>query len=51
MSICMIIFSCKKQYWPAWEERFLAKARCKGFKNLLLGRVTIPVSSMVIDKV
>jgi hypothetical protein len=33
------------------EERFLTKSRCKGFKNLLLGRgTTIPVSSTVIDE-
>ena len=30
-------FSGKKQDWSAWEERFLASARRKGFKQILLG--------------
>jgi hypothetical protein len=45
----VILFSGKKQEWSAWEERFLAKARRKGFKNLFLGRETTPKSSAVID--
>jgi hypothetical protein len=45
----VILFSGKKQEWSAWEERFLAKARRKGFKNLLLGKETIPKSNVTID--
>jgi hypothetical protein len=44
-TIPVILFSGKKGDWSAWEERFLAKARRKCFKNLLLGRENIPVSS------
>lgn len=49
-SIRVIMFTGKKQDWSAWEERFLAKARRKGFKNLLLGKETIPNSSVLIDE-
>jgi hypothetical protein len=47
-TIRVILFSGKKGDWLAWEERFLAKAKQKGFKELLLGRVEIPVSDTVI---
>jgi hypothetical protein len=47
-TIWVILFSGKKGDWPAWEERFLVKAKRKGFKELLLGRVEIPVSDTVI---
>jgi hypothetical protein len=46
----VILFSRKKGDWSAWEKRFLAKARRQGFKNLLLGRENIPVSSTVFDE-
>jgi hypothetical protein len=49
-SIRVIMFTGKEQDWSAWEERFLAKARRKGFKNLLLGKETIPNSSVLIDE-
>ena len=48
-SIRVILFSGKKQDWSAWEERFLAKPRRKGFKRLLLGKETIRKSNVVID--
>lgn len=48
-SIRVILFSGKKQDWSGWEERFLAKARRKGFKDILLGKVTIPKSTATID--
>jgi hypothetical protein len=49
--ICFILFSGKKQdWWSGWKERFLAKARHKGFNILLLGKGTIPVSSTVINE-
>jgi hypothetical protein len=48
--IRVILFTGKKGDWSAWEERFLAKARRKGFKDLLLGKVTIPDSTTIIDE-
>jgi hypothetical protein len=48
--MCDLLFSGKKGDWSAWEARFLAKAQCKAFNNLLLGREIIPVSSTVFDE-
>jgi hypothetical protein len=49
-SIRVIRLSGKKGDWSAWEERFLAKARRKGFKDFLVGKVTIPVSITTFDE-
>jgi gag-polypeptide of LTR copia-type len=35
---------------PIWSERFLAKSRCFGFKDLLLGKLSIPAADEVIDQ-
>jgi hypothetical protein len=41
----------KKYYWIPWEEKYLAKSRRYGYKDLLLGRLTIPKSSKLLDPV
>ena len=28
--------------WPLWSEKFLARARRKGYKNILLGKEVVP---------
>jgi hypothetical protein len=33
-----------KDEWPIRSEKLLAKAKCSGFKDLLLGNVNIPKS-------
>ncbi len=38
----VIIFSGKQNEWKFWEVKLLARARCKGFKEILLGTVAIP---------
>jgi hypothetical protein len=43
-SIRVIPFYGKSVEWPTWSEKFLAKARCYGFKDVLLGKVRIPKS-------
>ena len=48
-SLKLITFSGKKRDWDAWEEKFLAKAKRKGYKELLQGKLTIPVDSDVLD--
>ncbi len=48
-SMKVITFSGKKRDWDAWEEKFLAKAKRKGYKELLQGKLTIPVDSDVLD--
>jgi hypothetical protein len=32
----------KSEEWPTWSEKFLAKARRYGFKDVLLGKVKVP---------
>ena len=48
-SIKVITFSGKKKDWDAWEEKFLAKARRRGYKRILLGEAKIPNDSVVLD--
>jgi hypothetical protein len=37
-TIRVIRFYGKSEEWPTWSEKFLAKARRYGFKNVLLGK-------------
>ena len=48
-AIRVISFDGKHEDWPVWEEKFLAKAQRRGFKDVYLGRVTIPKDSDSID--
>jgi hypothetical protein len=41
-TIRVIPFQGKSDEWPTWSEKFLAKARRYGFKDLLLGKVKVP---------
>jgi hypothetical protein len=47
--IRVITFSGKKKDWIAWEEKFLAKSKLRGYKDVLIGKVTIPNSTDVLD--
>jgi len=38
----VIVFSGKQEDWKFWEVKFLARARRKGFREILLGTVKIP---------
>jgi hypothetical protein len=40
----VIPFYGKNEEWPTWSEKFLAKARRYGFKDVLLGKVRIPMT-------
>ena len=44
-TIRVITFSGKKTEWPIWEEKFLARAARKKYKDVLLGKVEIPKST------
>ena len=35
-------FSGKQIDWQVWSEQFLARARRKGFKDILRGKETVP---------
>ncbi len=48
-SIRVITFSGKKKDWIAWEEKFLAKSKRRGYKDVLLGKTTIPKSTESLD--
>ncbi len=41
-SIKVIPFSGKAIDWPVWREKFLARARRKGYKVILLGKELVP---------
>ena len=49
-SIKVIQFSGRAKDWAVWEEKFLARAKRKGFKDLLLGKITIPKSTEILDE-
>jgi hypothetical protein len=49
-AIQVLSFSGSKDKWPTWSEKFLAKAKLSGIKDVLLGKVLIPKSSEVFDK-
>jgi hypothetical protein len=40
----------KVEEWPVWTERLLAKAKCCGFKDLLLGKLSITKVDEYIDE-
>jgi hypothetical protein len=46
----VIPFCGKVEESPIWSERFLAKAKCYGFKDSLLGKVSIPKVYEEIDE-
>jgi hypothetical protein len=41
-TIRVIPFCGKGDEWPIWSEKFLAKAKRYGFKDVLLGKLSIP---------
>jgi hypothetical protein len=45
-----IPFCGKVEEWPIWIKRFLAKAKRCGFKDLLLGKLSIPKLGEEIDE-
>jgi DNA-binding cell septation regulator SpoVG len=48
-TICVIPFCGKVDEWPIWSERFLAKSKRFDFKDLLLGKLSIPTADEEID--
>jgi hypothetical protein len=49
-AIRVLSFSGSKDEWPTWSEKFLAKTKRSGIKDVLLGKVLIPKSSEVFDE-
>ena len=46
-AIRVLEFSGKKSDWEGWSEKFLARAKRKGYKQLLLGKVKVPTESEI----
>jgi hypothetical protein len=38
-------FSGKQTDWNVWKEKFMARARRKGYKETLLGKIDVPAES------
>jgi hypothetical protein len=49
-AIRVLTFLGRKEEWPSWNEKFLAKAKRSGIKDVLLRKVEIPSSLDVIDE-
>jgi predicted metal-dependent phosphotriesterase family hydrolase len=49
-AIQVLSFSGSKDDWPTWSEKFLAKAKRSGIKDVLLEKVLILNSSEVFDE-
>jgi hypothetical protein len=49
-TIRFIPFYGKVDEWPIWSENFLAKSRHFGFKDLLLGKLSIPTVDEKFDE-
>ena len=44
-------FTGKQSDWSVWREKFMARAKRKGYKDVLLGNITVPAESdKVTDK-
>ena len=44
-SIRVIEFTGKTSDWEGWSEKFLARSKRKGYKNVLLGREAVPTEA------
>jgi hypothetical protein len=49
-AIRVISFCGKVEEWAIWSEGFLAKAKCCGFKYLLLVKLTVSKAYKKIDE-
>ena len=48
-TIAKFTFSGKKVDWPVWSEKFLAQARRKDDKKVIIGTANVPSDSVMID--
>jgi hypothetical protein len=49
-AIRVLNFTGKKEEWSSWSEKFLAKARRSGIKDILLSKLTIPKTNDEMKK-
>jgi hypothetical protein len=50
-TIRVIPFSRKVDEWPIWSEKILSKAKRYGFKDVLVGKMSIPKEDEEFDEV
>jgi hypothetical protein len=50
-SIRLIPFCRKVDEWPIWSEKVLSKAKRYGFKDVLVGKMSIPKEDEEFDEV
>ena len=50
-TIRVIPFCGKVDEWPIWSEKFMAKAKRYGFKDVLVGKLSIPKADEEFDEV
>ena len=49
-TIRVISFDGKKVSWPSWKAKFLARAKRKGYKAVVQGKVTVvPETVEILD--
>ncbi len=49
-TIMVIPFCGKADEWPIWNEKFMAKTKRYGFKDVLTGKLSIPRADQEFDK-
>jgi hypothetical protein len=49
-SIRVILFCGKSDEWPIWSEKFLAKTKRYGLKDVLIGKLSIPKADEEFDE-
>jgi hypothetical protein len=49
-AIRVLNFSRRKEECPTWSEKFLAKAKRSGIKDVLLGKLQIPKTSEELEE-
>jgi hypothetical protein len=49
-AIIVLNFSGRREEWPTWSEKFLAKAKCSRIKDVMLGNLQIPKTSVELEE-
>ena len=44
------LFTGEEREWSAWEEKFLARARRKGYKDVLTRKLSVPKADAILMK-
>ena len=47
-TIRVLPFTGKKKDWPMWSKKFLARARARGYREVMLGKEQVPEHDLVL---